>query len=281
MSEPTPTERASNSAASSRSLKSTVIWLGALAVTVALGYFAGTYAVNNVPAVKNVVTAVQNKFRPAPEVAAVSGPRTRVTLRGDEPTKGPSDALVTIIEFSDYECPFCVRLEEPLHEAYEKYTDKARLIFKHYPLPMHPQALPAAKVAEAANLQGKFWETSSWLFENRGNFSTLSDFAKEVGLDETKLRADMASESVAANVDKDRLAGGLAHIRGTPTLVINGHLYNVPPHAGSIAQAIEHELKTAEAEVAAGTSRDQVLEKLLTRDAAPAAAAGVSSKPAQ
>src|SRR5690349_1938879 len=122
-------------------------------VTLGLGYYVGPW--------------VRVKFGEQPEPA--SAERYRVELRGDEPVKGPDDALVTIIEFADFQCPYCVESVEPLKEAMAQYEGDVRLIFKHYPLPGHRDAGPAAYASWAAHQQNDFWEFHDRLFEARGS----------------------------------------------------------------------------------------------------------------
>ena len=149
-------------------------WIGfaiALAATVALGYFAGQWG--------------QNYF--AEPVSPKDDNRYEVRLRGDEPQRGPDDALVTIVEFSDFECPYCARATGPLEDAMEGFEGDVRLVFKHFPLPGHRNALPAARTAWAAQQQGKFWEAHDWLFEQRGSIDELPSFTEDAGLDPDRL----------------------------------------------------------------------------------------------
>lgn len=139
-------------------------------------------------------------------------------------TKGPDDAAVTIMEFSDFQCPFCSQAAGLVKQVVEAYPNDVRVVYKNYPLPFHKQAMPAAKAAVAAGKQGKFWQMHDKLFEN---YRTLSDeayakFAEEIGIDVAKFKTDMASDEVQKLVDQDMKDATAAEVRGTPTFYING-----------------------------------------------------------
>lgn len=157
------------------------------------------------------------------EVAA--GPRLNVKLRGDEPQVGPDDAPVTIIEFADYQCPYCQKGHEPLMEAVEDFDEDVRLIYKHLPLPFHGKAMPAAKAAWAAHRQGKFWEFHDAMFDSKSDISGLEALVAKHGLDATQFKADMASPDASKSIDDDMKAAAVLAIRGTPAFVVNGHHY--------------------------------------------------------
>src|SRR5262245_34796591 len=161
-----------------------VFVLGFLA-TLGLGYYVGQW--------------VRMKFGDQPEPAAAE--RYRVELRGDEPVKGPDDALVTIIEYADFQCPYCVDSVGPLKEAMADYEEDVRLIFKHYPLPGHRDAGPAAYASWAAHQQGDFWEFHDRLFESRGSIAEIPEWVKERGLDGSKFGRDMESPEARRSVD--------------------------------------------------------------------------------
>ncbi|MCA9681098.1 MAG: thioredoxin domain-containing protein, partial [Myxococcales bacterium] len=146
---------------------------------------------------------VQVKFGDKPEPDG--GERYRVELRGDEPQQGPDDALVTIIEFADFQCPYCVQSVEPLADAMSSYEGDVRLIFKHYPLPGHQRATPAARVSWAALQQDQFWPMYERLFAAQGAIDELPNWVKELGLDGDKLAADMESTASMNAIDGDML----------------------------------------------------------------------------
>jgi len=139
------------------------------------------------------------------------------------PVRGDAKAPITIVEFSDFECPVCRHAEPVLKEVLAKYS-KVRLVFMNYPLPMHPNALNAAKASVAAGKQGKFWAYHDKLFDNQDK-QTMADlvrYAMELKLDVTKFNADMQSPSTQEQIDKDRAEGKKIELSGTPTVLING-----------------------------------------------------------
>jgi protein-disulfide isomerase len=143
------------------------------------------------------------------------------------PVKGPADAPVTIVEFSDYQCPFCARSEGLIAEVLQAYPTQVRFVYKHFPLTAnHPQALPAALAAVAAQKQGKFWEMHDLLFANQRALSPeqIEGYARQLGLNMARFRADMASDAAKEQVEADRRLARRAGVRGTPTVFVNGRL---------------------------------------------------------
>ncbi|MBL9040389.1 MAG: thioredoxin domain-containing protein [Myxococcales bacterium] len=145
---------------------------------------------------------------------------------GDGPSFGSKNAPVTIVEFSDFQCPFCSRVVPTLKKIKETYKDKVRVVWRNYPLPFHQNAKPAAEAALAAHAQGKFWEMHDKLFENQGALDrgSLEKYAGEIGIDVARFKADLDSGRYKAQVDADfgygnSLPGGGM---GTPTFFING-----------------------------------------------------------
>ncbi len=142
------------------------------------------------------------------------------------PARGPDGAPVTIVEFSDFQCPFCARTQPLLTEAREKYGERLRIVYKHFPLSFHPVALPAAIAAAAAQEQGKFWELHDVLFAQGQSLSAdrLEDYAKQAGLDVERFRRDLAARRAEyeRRVQQDYRHGLEADVRGTPALYVNG-----------------------------------------------------------
>ena len=143
---------------------------------------------------------------------------------GKSPVKGPATAKVTIIEFSDFQCPYCKRGSDTMYEVAKAYPNDVKVVFKHYPLPFHKEAEPSARASWAAQQQGKFWEFHDIMFNNQDKLGT--DFylatAKELKLDEAKFKADMNSEAAAKQVKEDTEAGAKNGIQGTPGFFVNG-----------------------------------------------------------
>jgi protein-disulfide isomerase len=146
---------------------------------------------------------------------------------GQSPVRGKVDAAITIVEFSDYQCPYCAKAEPLIASFVEAYPNDTRVVFKHYPLTnIHPHAMPAALAATAAQKQGKFWEMHDQLFANQRslNPAQITETAKKLGLDMTRFEADMKSPEVAAAVQADMKLAQQVGIRGTPSIFVNGKL---------------------------------------------------------
>jgi predicted DsbA family dithiol-disulfide isomerase len=146
---------------------------------------------------------------------------------GESPVRGSPMAPVTIVEFSDFECPFCAAAHPVLERVVSESDGKVRLVFKQFPLESHPNARAAARATVAAGKQGKFWEMHDRLFDNQDALdpASLSRHARELGLDMERFRKDMGSEETEARIEADRALGRRAGIRGTPSIFINGRLY--------------------------------------------------------
>ena len=143
---------------------------------------------------------------------------------GEAPVKGPAEAPVTIVEWSDFQCPFCNRVSPTLAQIEEEYGDKVRIAFKHLPLSIHPQAPQAHAASEAAHRQGKFWEMHDKIFANQRDLSvpTLEGYARELGLDLDRYRSDVADASVKKRIDEDMSQASELGVTGTPAFFING-----------------------------------------------------------
>jgi protein-disulfide isomerase len=146
---------------------------------------------------------------------------------GKSPMKGPEAAPVTIVEFSDYQCPFCSRAEPMIDEVIKAYPTQVRLVYKNLPLvSIHPFALGAAQAAVAAQKQGKFWEMHDLLFSNQRALQPekLKEYATQLGLDAAKFEADMSSDETKSAIQEDMRLAQTVGVRGTPTMFVNGKL---------------------------------------------------------
>lgn len=142
---------------------------------------------------------------------------------------GNKDAKVTIIEYSDFECPYCSKGHATIKEVMKEYGNDVRVVFKHLPLDFHPNALPAAKYFEAVGMQGgdKALKFHDIVFENQGELRSkkeafLKEAAKKAGADMKKLEADLKSESIMARIEKDMAEAKKFDFSGTPGFLING-----------------------------------------------------------
>jgi protein-disulfide isomerase len=160
---------------------------------------------------------------PVPSAAPAQAGTADVPLRPDDPVRGARDARVTIVLFSDFQCPFCSRVGPTLARVLESGEGSVRLAWKHQPLSMHPNAVPAARAAEAARLQGRFWEMHDRLFAGQANLSEslYLESARALGLDLDRFRSDSASQAVLARIAEDQGLANRVGAQGTPTMFVN------------------------------------------------------------
>lgn len=162
----------------------------------------------------------------------------------DSPSKGPANAPVTIAEFSDFQCPFCGKVEPTLKQIEQVYKGKVRIVWKHLPLPFHKNAMPAALAAEAARSQGKFWEMHEKLFANQSalDLADLRKYASELGLNMAQFDKDLADIAKKKRIDDDAAEARALGITGTPGFIINGRLTTGAKPFEAFASMIDEEL---------------------------------------
>jgi protein-disulfide isomerase len=168
--------------------------------------------------------------------------------------KGASEPIVTIIEFADFQCPFCSRVQSPLKKIIETYGDKVRIVFKHNPLPFHKDAKLAAKAALAAGEQGKFWTMHDVLFANQGQLKAadIEKYARLLGLNMTQFKADMADTRLDGIIATDQAYAAKLGARGTPHFFVNGKRLPGALPFMRFKTAIDAELEAVGALVKAG-----------------------------
>ncbi len=180
-----------------------------------------------------------NGFVPTGEIKNDNGEeikRIEVSV-DDDPFRGMKNAPVTIIEFSDFQCPYCARFFEqtlPLIEKNYIDTGKARIVYRDFPLGFHENAEKAAEAAECADEQGKFWEYHDKLFENQGaiGVSNLKQYAESIGLNIEKFSSCLDSGEMASEVKEDAKDGTKYGVTGTPSFFINGiNIVGAQPYA--------------------------------------------------
>ena len=162
------------------------------------------------------------------------------------PSRGPKDAPVTIVEFSDFECPFCRKMAPLLKQLQDKYPQDVRLVYRQLPLPdLHPNAMSAAKASLCASEQGKFWEMHDALFADQSALGTegLKKTADQLHLKTKVFESCLASPKVAAAVEADTQAGVEYGVSGTPGLFINGRFVNGAVPFEMLVGIVEDELK--------------------------------------
>ena len=170
-------------------------------------------------------------------------PRVEVEAKG--PMRGPANAPVTIVEFSDFQCPYCGREAPVIERVMKDYDGKVRLVFRHYPLDFHPFAQKAAEAGACAQDQGKFWELHDKMFGNQSKLTVddLKGYAKTLGMDASKFDKCLDSGEKKALVEEDMKAGTAAGVSGTPAFFINGVFINGAQPYEQIKQAVDRELK--------------------------------------
>jgi protein-disulfide isomerase len=158
---------------------------------------------------------------------------------------GPANAKVQVVEFSDFQCPYCSRAASVVHQIKEKYGDRVRFTFRQFPLPMHPNARVASEAALAANSQGKFWEFHDRLFKNQNQLDRagLEEQAKQMGLNMTAFKKSLDDHKFAAAVDADVQLGEKVQVSGTPSMFVNGARVANPTSFEAVAEMIEAALK--------------------------------------
>jgi protein-disulfide isomerase len=171
----------------------------------------------------------------------------RVEVAATGPAKGPASAPVTIVEFSDFQCPFCSRLTPTIQEVEKRYGDKVRVVFRQYPLPFHQNAQKAAEASLCALDQGKFWELHDAMFADQASLGVdqLKTTATKLGLNSDKFNKCLDSGEKAAVIQADQKAGQAAGVNGTPALFINGRFINGAVPIDQITTVVDDELRRA------------------------------------
>ena len=152
----------------------------------------------------------------------------KVTVNSSDHFQGPANAPITLVEYGDYQCPYCGQAYYIVKNLQKHLGDKLRFVFRNFPLEdLHPNALHASIASETAGLEGKFWEMHDILFENqrRLDYASLVKYAKEIGLDAVKFEHDFGDKSTVEKVEADLESGGAAGVDGTPYFFVNGVLF--------------------------------------------------------
>ena len=188
-------------------------------------------------------------------VILLDPPRVTVNIRDEHPARGPKNAPVTIVEFSDFQCPFCKRSYTMVEDVVKSYGDKVRLVFRDYPLQFHPQAMPAAEAALCAGDQGKYWEYANNMMTTEGTLmdDDLKKRAGDVGLDVAKfttcIEGTAHEDSIKASVEEGNSLG----VTGTPTFFVNGRIMVGAKPAEEMKAMIDEEIARATRKAAGAT----------------------------
>ena len=159
--------------------------------------------------------------------------------------EGPADAPLILVEYGDYQCPYCGAAYPVIKRLQKKLGKKLRFVFRNFPLTqLHPYALIAAETAEAAALQGKFWEMHDLIFEQQTLLQPeiIPAWAKRIGLNLDKFKNDIQQDIIEKRIKEDRQGGIRSGVNGTPTFFINGTRYDGTPDYDSLLEALESEL---------------------------------------
>ncbi len=195
-----------------------------------------------------------NMSRPPPQTPPAGdrpdagGNINMIALVDDDPAVGDPHAKVIVVEFSDFQCPFCAKALQTVKDLKEFYGDQILFVYRDFPLhSIHPLAGKAAEAAECADEQGKFWEYHDKLFEKQQDWSTggagkFKDYAAELGLDTTAFGECLDSGKYAAEVDADLQAGLAAGVTGTPAFIINGQTVSGAVPLDILKDVVDREL---------------------------------------
>jgi protein-disulfide isomerase len=171
---------------------------------------------------------------------------TPAPITAADHVRGPADAPVTLIEYSDFQCPACEAYYPLIERVYASSTVPIRMVYRHFPLPQHRNAIPSARAAEAAALQGRFWEMYSLLFANHTQWTELSDpttifesYAERIGLNVPKFKTDLDSKAVTDAVDAASAEANRIGLFQTPTFFVNGKMIQNPQGYDAFKTAIE------------------------------------------
>ena len=182
---------------------------------------------------------------------ALEPPRFKVASEDSAGMQGPKDAPITIVEFSDFQCPYCRSAEGSIKEVMKKYPDKVRLIYMDYPLPMHPNAMGAAQAGRCAAAQGKFWEFHDAMFADQTKLDppALKATATNLKLDTTKFNECLDKNAHTDDIHRTQEQGQAAGVNGTPTFFVNGRMLSGMVPAANFESIIDEELARNNTEV--------------------------------
>jgi protein-disulfide isomerase len=186
--------------------------------------------------------SLKSKYKVTLSLPPPAVPRVEVAATG--PAKGPEGAKVTIVEFSDFQCPFCSRAKATVDQVMQAYDGKLRLVFRNYPLPFHDKAEGAAKAGICAAQQNQFWALHDAMFAHQDKLALddLKATAKSLGLDAAKFEKCLDDTATAQALAKDKADGEAAGVNGTPAFFINGRLISGAQPFEAFQSAIDAEL---------------------------------------
>jgi protein-disulfide isomerase len=180
--------------------------------------------------------------------APISQDDWALLIADSAPSFGAADAKVVVVEFSDFQCPFCAQAADTVQRVKDAYGQHIRFVFRQFPLPFHPQAQAAAQASLAAHEQGKFWDYHDLLFDNQNALEqeALLAYAQRLGLDMEAFAGASTGASTASRVAEDMRLGESVRIRGTPTLFVNRKRVENPIDFDEVSTAIDEALEAAD-----------------------------------
>jgi protein-disulfide isomerase len=261
-----------------------------LAIVMAIAGFAVGHMVGSKSGSETVVAdgGSVDEAKAADVIVAGDIERYKVPVTDAQPSKGPKDALVTIVEFSEFQCPFCARVLPTTKQVIDTYGDKVRIVWRNNPLGFHNNAGPAAAVAMEAYSQGgndKFWEVHDTLFANQKALGRpeLEGYAGKAGLDAAKVKKALDEGTHKAAIDGDQALATQLGARGTPYFFVNGRQLRGAQPFAAFQKVIDEELATAETLLKQGVKKEQIYATVtkggLTKAAAPKPAAPKAGQP--
>lgn len=173
--------------------------------------------------------------------AQVSDEQWQDLLKGTPPSFGAADASVVVVEFTDFQCPYCAQAAQTVQRLKQDYASKVRIVLRQFPLPFHHDARPAARAALAAHDLGKFWQYHDLLFANQGTLGAdaLAEYAVKAGLTKANFQRAAAGSSTEERVEQDLQLGNQVHVQGTPTMFVNKVRVANPIDYDAVKQQVE------------------------------------------
>jgi len=195
---------------------------------------------------QNIRSQYVDSLKAKTNVTITLEPPRQMVSSANSPSKGPKTAPIELIEFSDFQCPYCLRADPTVKQVLATYGDKIRFVYRHYPLPGHPSARPAAEAAACAGEQGQFWPYHDLLFANPSKLSDadLKQHASALGLNAGQFNSCVDTHKPKALVDADVKAGEDAGVNGTPAFYINGRMLSGAQPYEAFKRIIDEELET-------------------------------------
>ncbi|MFB6264007.1 MAG: DsbA family protein [Bradymonadaceae bacterium] len=243
-------------------------------IVVAVIAFAGGYVVSTMSGTADdKAQSAKQGSAAAPSDGGFFKPSDKIPV-GDSPVKGPKDAKITIVEFSEFQCPFCQKVQGTLDKVMKNYSGKVRIVFKHYPLPFHKQAKPASRVALAAKEQGKFWEMHDKLYANQKSWKNgdvtkaAEKYAKQIGLDVEQFKKDLKNNKSKYNkiIKQETKLGKKLGVKGTPHLFVNGERISGAQPYSKFKSVIESKLEQADEMLSGGVAKSALYKKAVQKN---------------